>query len=124
MQSHSIQASNSRQHASRRRPGGLARLCIGLMLTIGLHGCASVHYDRHTETSGTFVTTGTAFTILTIDLPQRAIDIARENASDAGLPNMVIENVTIFPHLGPFDWILDLVSIRYARISGHWGFEE
>jgi hypothetical protein len=89
-----------------------------------LESCSSVAYDRRTETSGTFVSSGLAFTILTIDLPQRAIDIARENASDAALPNMVVENVTVFPHLGPFDWILDLLSVRYARISGHWGFEE
>ena len=26
------------------------------------------------------------------------------------------------PYLGPFDWLLDIVGIRYARISGTWGF--
>ena len=34
----------------------------------------------------------------------------------------MIEEKLIFPYLGPLDWILDIVSLRYARISGTWGF--
>jgi hypothetical protein len=79
-------------------------------------------FERETQTSGTFESWGLAFTILSIDLPKPALDIARENAADANLPNLVVEKVTTFPYLGWFDWLLDIVGLRYARIGGTWGF--
>ena len=124
MPSHQSPLSNGPRPPARRLAGGMSLWMLALAAAACLQACSSVEFDRRTETSGTFTSTGLAFTILTIDLPQRAIDIARENASDAALPNMVIENVSIFPHLGPFDWLLDLLSVRYARISGHWGFDQ
>ena len=84
--------------------------------------CASVSFERDTETSGTFVSTGWAFTIFSIDLPKPALNIARENASDAKRANMVVEKAEVYPHLGWFDWVLDIVGVRRARISGTWGF--
>ena len=84
--------------------------------------CASVVFERETQTSGTFRSSGLAFTILSIDLPKPAIDIARENAADANLPNLVVEKVLVFPYLGWFDWLLDIIGLRYVRIRGTWGF--
>ena len=84
--------------------------------------CANVRFTRDTETSGTFRSTGVAFTILSWDIPKRSIDIARENASDARLPNLRVTKERVFPYLGPFDWILDIFSVRFARIEGEWGF--
>jgi hypothetical protein len=85
--------------------------------------CASVKFTRDTETSGRFRSSGLSFTILAYDMPKRALDIARENASDSRQSNLRIEKQRVFPYLGPFDWILDIISIRYARIDGRWGFE-
>jgi len=95
----------------------LAGLLLGLTVS-----CASVKFDRDTTTSGTFESTGLAFTILSIDLPKSAIDIARENASDARQPNTQITDATVYPYLGWFDWLLDVIGVRYATVSGTWGF--
>ena len=72
--------------------------------------CASVSFQRDTETSGTFRSSGLAMTIFSIDMPKAALDIARENASDANLGNMVVETVMVTPYLGPLDWIQDLMA--------------
>jgi len=104
-----------------RRPA-TARLLAAVALVVALSSCAGLRFKRDTETSGTFSSSGTAFTILSIDLPKSALNIARENASDANLANMQVENVFVFPYFGPLDWILDIVSIRYARITGTWGY--
>lgn len=87
-----------------------------------LSSCSSLEFSRDSETGGTFHSSGVGFTIFSIDMPKRAIDIARENASDARRPNMQVEREVIFPYLGPFDWLLDIIAIRYASISGTWGF--
>jgi hypothetical protein len=105
----------SRSASARRAVGGLA--LAGL-----LSACAGVSFDRATETSGTFSSYGVAVTILSTDLPKGAMQIARENASDANLPNMEVRKSLVVPYLGPLDWILDILGIRYARISGTWGY--
>jgi len=84
--------------------------------------CASLEFRRDSETSGTFRSSGWAFTILSLDIPKTAEQIARENASDANMPNLQITDVLVAPYLGGFDWILDILSIRYCRIEGTWGF--
>lgn len=84
--------------------------------------CASVEFRRDSTTSGTFVSTGWSFTILSYDIPKGALKIARENASDARQPNMIVEDAVVIPHLGRFDVLLDILSVRYARVSGTWGF--
>ncbi len=99
-----------------------ARLAGWALALCALCSCASVEFTRETTSSGTFESTGLAFTILSIDLPKGAMDIARENASDARIPNTEITEATVWPHLGWFDWLLDIVGVRYARVSGTWGF--
>jgi hypothetical protein len=99
-------------------PTGLPVLIASLLLS----SCAGLSFDRATQTSGTFTSTGLALTIASIDLPKPALDIARENASDSNLANLVVENAWVFPDLGPLDWLLDIIGVRYARITGTWGF--
>jgi hypothetical protein len=94
----------------------------GWILAATLTGCAGVSFERTTETSGTFSSYGMAFTLLSSDFPKGAMLIARENASDANLANMEIEESTVFPYFGPLDFILDIIGVRYARIRGTWGF--
>jgi len=102
-------------------PARAARLALVgcALLTLS---CASVEFRRESQTSGTFTSTGTAITLLSWDIPKSAVLIARENASDARLPNLEVTSERIFPYLGWFDWLLDIVGIRYARVSGRWGF--
>ena len=103
------------------RSAVLAAAATAILLS-GLTGCGSIGFERTSETSGTFHATGMAFTIFSIDLPKGAQLIARENASDANLPNMEVMNTTVFPYLGPFDWILDIISLRWAKVEGTWGY--
>lgn len=98
------------------------RATLAVTLALAISSCASVSFTRETETSGRFQSSGIAFTLLSFDFPKRAIDIARENASDARQPNMQVDRERIFPSLGPFDWLLDIIGIRYAKVSGSWGF--
>lgn len=96
---------------------------IVLLVTVTAASCASVSFDRRTQTSGTFHSTGVSLTILGWDLPKRAIDIARDNASDAGLVNMQVEHASVTPYFGWFDWVLDIVSVRFATVRGTWGYD-
>ena len=108
------------------RSAKLAGLVFALSLAaVSFHtsSCASVSFDRQTQTSGTFSSSAIAVTILGWDLPKRAVDIARDNASDAGLVNMQIEHVTVTPYFGWFDWLLDIIGIRFATVNGTWGYD-
>lgn len=102
------------------RPYRLPLLALALAL---VPGCASVRFERTSETSGTFRSTGLAFTLLSIDIPKSALNIARENAADANLPNMEVEEARVRPHLGWFDWLFDIIGVRRAHIRGTWGFD-
>ena len=106
------------------RPARSPRIpALALACLAALAGsCASVEFHRDTETSGTFVSSGWAFTIVSHDIPKSALNIARENASDARQPNMVVEEATVTPYLGVFDVLLDIIGVRHARVSGTWGF--
>lgn len=96
-----------------------------LALVIALApACASVEFERSSPTAGTFRSTGTAFTLLSIDFPREALQIARENAVDAGQSNLVIEKSRVTPDLGWWNWLLDIISVRYAVIEGRWGHTE
>jgi hypothetical protein len=98
------------------------RVLVVVLLVAGLSACGSVSFKRRTETSGTFRSTGWSFTIFSVDIPKGALQIARENASDANLANTSVEEVRVVPYFGPLDWLLDIISVRYARVEGTWGF--
>lgn len=98
-------------------------MAAALLAACVASSCASMDYKRRTPTSGTFEASALSLTILSFDIPGHALNIARGNVSDAGRPNSVVENEFVFPYLGNFDWLLDFVSIRYARVSGTWGFD-
>ena len=93
---------------------------VTLLLTL-LVSCASVDFDRTTSTSGTFRSRAMAFTLLSNDFPAPALSTARANAMDANRSNLRIEEQFVVPYLGWFDWLLDLVCIRYASVRGTWG---
>jgi hypothetical protein len=103
----------------------LPRCACALILSLAsaASGCSSLSFQRQTETSGTFSSSGWALTLLSADIPKSALQIARENASDSNMANLQVEQVLIVPDFGGFNWILDLFSIRYARIEGTWGFD-
>lgn len=103
------------------RPRRSAALAWILALALAT-SCTSVSFTRESESHGRFQARGWAFTIFAIDIPKRAVDIPRENLSDARQPNMRIEKEVVWPYLGPVDWLLDIISFRFARISGTWGF--
>jgi len=106
------------------RPGRslwLAAPLLSLLLFV-TSSCSSMSFNRLSETHGEFYANGVAITILGIDFPRAAIDIARENLSDARQPNMQITEELITPYLGWFDWFLDIFSVRFASITGTWGF--
>lgn len=92
-----------------------------LALVLSLASCANLSFERDTATSGTFTSTGLSVTLVSFDLPKGALLIARENASDANLPNMVVTETTVFPFLWSFDWLLDIVGVRWASVKGTWG---
>ena len=100
-----------------RQKRGLFAVLVAVLVS----SCASLDFQRTTETSGTFTSSAVAFTILSYDVPAPAQSIARGNAADSGRPELVIEDEVVFPYLWRLDWLLDIISIRYARVSGTWG---
>ena len=97
------------------------RLVLGLSLLTLSASCTSVKFERETATSGTFRSRAAAFTLISFDFPGEALTTAKGNAADSGLPQLVIEEERVFPYLGRLDWILDIISIRWASVSGTWG---
>ncbi len=107
----------------RPRPPALLRVLGALLLATALGSCASLDLDRSGPDGGTFRSTAWSFTFLSYDFPAPAISTARANAADSGLPDLVLRDETVIPYLGRLDWLLDIVSLRYARVSGTWGEE-
>lgn len=105
-----------------KKPSRSAALASIVLAAAALPGCSSLTFERTTETSGTFRSTGFAFTIFSVDLPKGSQLIARENASDANLANMEVTDTVTIPYLGPFDWILDIISFRWSKVEGTWGY--
>lgn len=98
-------------------------ILLALVLTICCLGsCASVEFHRDTATSGTFEATGWAFTLFSHDFPKSALDIARENVSDARQQNVVVTEASVWPDLWIFDWVFEIIGVRRARVAGTWGF--
>ncbi len=86
--------------------------------------CASVSIDRSTKTSGTYRSTGWALTLLSIDMPQSALKIARENTADFRLANTIEQSARVSPDIGWLNWIFNIVGVRKATVKGTWGFED
>jgi hypothetical protein len=102
----------------------LPKRVAGAALLAFFASCASVEFRRDTETSGTFYSRGMSFTMLSVDMPKAALDIARENVSDARLPNVQVTEARVWPYLGPFDWLLEIIGVRRATVRGTWGYAE
>lgn len=83
--------------------------------------CASVRFDPDGPETGHFRSSAVAVTFLGHDMPQSALLIARANAADSELPNLIVEEEHVFPYLWKLDFLLDIFSIRYAVIRGTWG---
>lgn len=99
-----------------------ARAVLAAALALVPASCANLEFTRTSPEAGTFRSTGFALTILSVDLPKEALQIARENASDAGQPNMVVHEARVIPQLGYMDWLLEILGLRWAVVSGTWGF--
>lgn len=94
------------------------------IVLVSASSCASLDVDRTSPNGGTFRSSALSFTFLSLDFPAPALSTARANAADTGRPELVVEHESVIPYLGRFDWILDILSIRYARIRGTWGETE
>jgi hypothetical protein len=103
-------------------PAMLARArivaCVCAMLAAS---CASLSVDPADEGRGTFRSSAVAFTFLGRDFPQSAILLARANASDSRLANLVVTQERIFPYFWRLDFLLDVVSVRWASVQGTYG---
>lgn len=95
---------------------------LSLVLASLLSACATISFERETETSGTFHSEAWAFTVLAWDFPAESIQIARDNVFDAGLSNLIVISVTTSPHWGWWDWMLDVLGARKTVLTGTWGF--
>lgn len=103
------------------RPGSIRASLLACTLLLTVSSCAQLSIRRDTETSGTFTSTGRSITFLSWEMPRPAIQIAHENAADAGLPNIQATSVRA-TDWGWLDWLLEIVSTRSARVTGTWGY--
>ena len=101
-----------------------SRITTGLLLGLALGACSTIEFVRDTESSGTFRATGTSFTLFGVDMPRSALNQARENASDANMHNMIVTSAEIWPYWGPLDFLIELIGVRHAVLTGTWGYTE
>lgn len=108
-------------------PGGyrsgmcwIARV-LAVPMALALCSCASLKVDPRDASQGTFRSTAIAFTLFGRDYPQSAILLARANASDSQLVNLVVTEERIVPYFWKLDFLLDVISIRWALVRGTYG---
>ena len=99
---------------------GARRLAL-LALLAACASCASLRIEPTGASQGTFHSSAWAFTFFGNDYPQEARRLAGANASDSQLPNLIVEEELVFPYFWKLDFLLDLISIRYASVSGTYG---
>lgn len=99
----------------------LAPFVLVAFSLVTLNACASLDVEPVDAGSGTFSSSAISFTFLGSDYPQTAILLARANAADTQLPNLVITRERIFPYFWKLDFLLDLISFRWASVSGTYG---
>lgn len=97
-----------------------ARLAT-LVCALACTACASLTFEPTDGGQGTFRSTALALTFLGKDFPQSAVLLARANAADSQLPNLVVTEERIFPYFWRLDFLLDILSIRWATVSGTYG---
>jgi hypothetical protein len=102
-------------------PRSLRCFGLGLLLFLPTLSCASLDTRATSSTSGEFSSSAFSITFLSFDLPSPALQVARNNAADINQPNLLVERETVFPYLGRLDWLLDIISFRFAKVSGTWG---
>jgi hypothetical protein len=83
--------------------------------------CATLKFEPTDARGGTFRSTALSFSFLGHDLPQSALLLARANASDSQLPNLVVTHEHVFPYFWKLDFLLDILSVRWATVSGTYG---
>lgn len=96
------------------------RVFLAALVLLGA-SCASVRFDPDGPDTGRFRSSAVAVTFLGHDLPQAALLIARANAADSELSNLLVEEERVFPYLWKLDFLLEIFSIRYAVVRGTWG---
>jgi hypothetical protein len=99
--------------------GRVRTLALALGLACG--SCASLDFEPSDAHTGTFRSTAVAFTFLGRDFPQSAVLLARANAADSELGNLVITEERVFPYFWRLDFLLDVISVRGASVSGRYG---
>ena len=100
------------------RPASRFLAVLGLL---ACPACASLDFEPTDARTGTFHSTAMAFTFLGNDFPQSALLLARANASDSQLPNLVVTEERVFPYFWKLDFLLDIVSLRWASVRGTYG---
>ncbi|NOT31433.1 MAG: hypothetical protein HOP15_13380 [Planctomycetes bacterium] len=83
--------------------------------------CAGIEVAPVDATTGTFHSSATAFTFLGLDFPQSAMLLARANAADSQLPNLIVTRERVFPYFWRLDFLLDVISVRWASVQGTYG---
>lgn len=94
---------------------------LALFLPLVLCACAHLEVEPEDDGSGTFYSSAMSFTFLGRDFPQSAMLLARANASDSQLPNLIVNEERIFPYFWRFDFLLDILSVRWASVRGTYG---
>jgi len=105
----------------RARASSHATLVLLLCALLACVSCANLDVRPDDADSGTFRSTAVSFTFLGRDFPQSAILIARANAADTRLPNLVVTQERIFPYFWKLDFLLDVLSLRWAAVEGTYG---
>ena len=95
-------------------------LLPGLALWLSC-SCTSLSFQANGETSGTFHSRAVTLTVLGHDYPESALMLARANASDSQLANLVVSEERVFPYLWRLDFLLDILCVRWASVSGTYG---
>ena len=101
----------------------LARVLASL-LPLLLASCASLDFEPIDATRGTFRSSAVAFTFLGHDYPQSALLLARANAADSQLTQLVVTEERIFPYFWKLNFLLDIISVRWASVRGTYGSVE
>jgi len=83
--------------------------------------CATLDFTPTDKRGGTFRSTAMSFSFIGHDFPQSALLLARANAADSQLPNLVITSEHVFPYFWKLDFLLDILSLRWAWVSGTYG---